>query len=65
MRRAKRRDWTLGELDREQGWYLWWNESESRWSVERASVFVMTDGEAVLQLEQSGSPEPPIPGAAK
>jgi hypothetical protein len=64
VRRAKRRDWTLGALDREQGFYLWWNVEESRWSVEAARVFVMADGEAVLQLEQSGSPEPTIPDPA-
>ncbi len=65
VRRAKRRDWTLGQLDREAVFLLWWNEPESRWSVEPANVVVQADGEAVLLLDQSGTAEPPLPDPAR
>ena len=54
-RRARGRDWTLGKLDRGQGWYLYWNEAECRWSIEAARVVLDADGEATLQLDQAVS----------
>ena len=31
--RARRRLWTLRDLDREQVWTLWWNAEALRWDV--------------------------------
>jgi hypothetical protein len=39
VRRAKRRSWTLGNLDREQTWVLWFDEDSVRWEIVPYDVF--------------------------
>ncbi len=52
--RAKRRDWTLGTLDRGRPWLLYWDHHETRWAVAAVDgVEEREAGETVVALEYS------------
>ncbi len=59
--RAKRRDWTLGALDRGRPWLLIWDHHESRWAVHIVDVVEeREDGVTVLAFEYPPETPPAV-----
>lgn len=51
--RARKRNWTLGGLDRERTYWLHWNELERRWDISPRDQ---------VDHDAADGPPPPAPG---